>query len=681
MTAARAAAPGDATDVVRSTCPRDCYDACGIVVRRRGGRVVSVAGDRDHPVSHGWLCGKCAIGYNGAWVDPRVRLGQPLRRVGSKGRGHFAPAAWTDVLSEIAGRLRPIVDAGGARLVQTHYTGTCSLIAGNFPLRFLNRVGAVEVDPDSVCNKAGHIALQMTLGDSLTGFDPRTARDSACIVIWGANPSACAPHADRHWFRESPATKIVIDPIRHPTAAAADLHLQPFPGTDAALAFAMLHVIHAEGLLDHEFLARHTLGWGAVEDDIRRSTPAWAEKITGVPTTLIVEAARRYGRGPSLLWLGQGLQRQRFGGNVMRSCVLLAIATGMLGKPGIGVLYLNGFPGRGVDVDALTGARLSQGGARSISHMDLAAHLEDPGAAAALVSWNNNIAASSPEQARLRRALQREDLLHVAIDLFQTDTVDFADYVLPAASFLEFDDLVLSYFNYSVSAQVKVMEPLGEALPNQEIFRRLARSMGLKEPELFEPDDSLLRAFLKQTGVNLSFQELAAAGTVDYTANPVIPFADGRYSTPSGRVEIASERFVEAGLPAAPQPHVEDRPAAGKLRLLSPANAWLMNSSFGNEDRVRHELGSATAFFHPADAAARGIGDGSPVRLSNDTGTLTATAGISGDVPAGVVLAPKGRWPKHERGAHNVNVLVPGEKADLGESTCLHSVQVSAELA
>lgn len=537
----------DPVTTVRSTCPRDCYDACGIVVKKRGDRITKVTGDSTHAISRGSLCGKCAVAYNGSWLDPRVRLQQPWRRIGPKGQGMFAPATWEEVLPEIAARLRPLVDAGGDGLLQTHYTGTCSLIAGSFPLRFFNRVGAVEVDPDSVCNKAGHLALQMTFGDSLTGFDPRTVRDTACILIWGANPSSSAPHIDRHWFREAVATKIVIDPIRHPTAAAADLHLQPFPGTDAALAFAMLHVIQAEGLIDQEFLTACTLGWEDVERHVRQSTPEWAEGVSGVPAALIVEAARRYGRGPSLLWLGQGLQRQRLGGNVMRSCALLPIATGMLGRPGTGFLYLNGFPGRGIDVDYLTGASLGRTGPRSISHMDLAAHLEDRDAARALVSWNNNIAASSPEQGRLRRALCREDLLHVAIDLVQTDTLDYADFVLPAASFLEFDDLVLSYFNYTVSAQVKAIAPMGHALPNQEIFRRLARALGLRDPELFEPDASILRELLKQTGLSLTFEELAGRGTVDYGSEPVMPFADRRFLTPSGRVEIASDRFAQAG--------------------------------------------------------------------------------------------------------------------------------------
>jgi len=304
-------------------------------------------------------------------------------------------------------------------------------------------------------------------GTALDGFDPRTAHDAACLVVWGANPSASGPHAHEHWLREVPDKVVVIDPIRPPTAQAADLHLQPFPGSDAALAFALLHVLWRDGLIDADFVAAHTVGWEELEPLLADCTPAWGEATTGVPARLIEEAAHLYGRGPSLLWLGLGLQRQSTGGNVIRACALLPAVTGNLGKHGAGFLYLNwhfNAPHRYLDDAYLTASHLAMQTPPSISHMDLAACLEDPTRAQALVCWNINIAASNPEQARLRRALMREDLFTIVLDLFPTDTMDFADFVLPAASFLEFDDLVAGYFHLSLSAQVKTMEPLGEAL-------------------------------------------------------------------------------------------------------------------------------------------------------------------------------------------------------------------------
>jgi anaerobic selenocysteine-containing dehydrogenase len=587
-------------ELIRTTCPRDCYDACGIVVVKRRGET-RVLGDPEHPVSRGALCGKCAIAYNGVWRDPAARLRMPLRRIGKKGDANFEPIDWDDAFGIIAARFNEIHgEIGGRGIVHTHYTGTCSLIAGWFPLRFFNRIGAVEVDPDTVCNKAGHVALEMTFGDSLRGFDPRTSAFSNCILIWGANPSSSAPHTDKYWLAETRAKKVVIDPIRHPTASRADLHLQNRPGTDAALAFALLHVLSKEGRIDRPFVQQYTIGWNAVEAQVEGCTPDWGEAITGVPRDKIIEAARIYGAGPSLLWLGQGLQRQATGGNTIRSCSLLPVATGMIGKPGGGFLYMTGFPCRGVDMEYLVKSSLRPAGSPApMSHMDLAARLEDGAATKALVTWNNNIAASSPQQSRVRLALRRNDLFHVAIDLFHTDTTDFADIVLPASSFLEFDDLLLSYFNYSVSAQVKATERVGQSLPNQEIFRGLARAMGLKDPELFESDAAILERLLQQTQINETFSSLANKGTVPYSNTPVVPFETLKFPTPSGKIEIESERFVALGLPRAPIPYADERPASGKLRLLSPASAWLLNSSYSNDSRIGERLKQASVALNP----------------------------------------------------------------------------------
>ena len=245
-------------EVVLTTCPRDCYDACGIAVVKRDGAIRHVRGDPEHPVSRGKLCRKCSIGYNGAFLDPAARLTRPLRRAGAKGDGQLrARLLGRGARRTIAERLRHIEATAGAHTVlNAHYTGTFSLLAYFFPLRFFHRLGATEVDPDTICNKAGHVALEYVYGTSLVGFDPLTARDSACILVWGANPSASAPHAHDHWLPEAPARVIVVDPVRTPTAEAADLHLQPFPGSDAALAFALLHVIAREGLVDVDFVAR-----------------------------------------------------------------------------------------------------------------------------------------------------------------------------------------------------------------------------------------------------------------------------------------------------------------------------------------------------------------------------------------------------------------------------------------
>jgi anaerobic selenocysteine-containing dehydrogenase len=667
-----------ADEVVLTTCPRDCYDACGIAVVKRNGTIRHVRGDPAHPVARGKLCRKCSIGYNGAVLDPEARLTRPLRRTGPKGEGQFAAVSWDEALEEIAARLRELEATGRAHTVlNAHYTGTFSLLGYFFPLRFFHRLGATEVDPDTICNKAGHVALEYMYGTSMVGFDPLTARDSACILVWGANPSASAPHAHEQWLPESPASVVVVDPVRTPTAEAADLHLQPFPGSDAALAFAMLHVLARENLLDRDFLGAHTIGWDELEPLLADCTPEWGESVTGVPGDLIEGTAELYGSGPSLLWLGQGFQRQRHGGNAIRACALLPAATGNLGKAGAGFLYLNGTESRRIDEDYLAAPHLGPETPPPISHMELVECLEDPGRSRALVCWNINIAASNPQQQRLHDALRRDDLLTVAVDLFPTDTTDFADYVLPAASFLEFDDLVVSYFNLTLSAQVKAMDCLGEALPNMDIFRRLARAMGYDDPELYERDAKILETLLDRSGTGESFASLAGKGTVPIADEPVVQFADLRFPTPSGRVELASQAAEADGLPRAPRPLVDARPADGRLRLLSPASPWLLNDSFANDTKIAARIGRATIALHPDDAAERGLADGDEADVRNDTGRVRLRVLLSNAVPRGVAYSPKGRWPKQEPGRANVNTLNPGETADMGRSTSVHGVEIT----
>jgi anaerobic selenocysteine-containing dehydrogenase len=663
---------------VRTTCPRDCYDACGIVVRKRNGAVVHVRGDPDHQVARGRLCRKCSIGYNGAWRDPAARLTQPLRRVGPKGEGEFEAVSWERAIDEIAARLRAIPPR---TIFNAHYTGTFALLGYFFPLRFFNRLGATEVDPDTICNKAGHVALEYIWGTSLVGFDPRAAAEAACILVWGANPSSSAPHQHEHWLPEAAGTVIVVDPICTPTAAEADLHLQPFPGSDAALAFALLNAIRRECLVDEAFVARHTLGWEELDPLLEGCTPEWGARITGVPARAIVEAARAYARGPSLLWLGQGLQRQRTGGNVVRACALLPAVTGNIGRPGAGFLYLNGTETRGIDEDYVAGTHLAREARPAVSQMDLADVLADPERAKALFCWNINIAASNPEQERLRASLAREDLLLVAADLFPTDTTDYADYVVPAASFLESNDLVASYFHLTLSAQVKVEEPPGEALPNTEIFRRLAAAMDFDEPELYDSDEDLIEHILAGVPSVGDFASLAAAGTVDVFPEPVVQFADLKFPTPSGKIELASDRAEQDGFPRTPLPLFDPRPERGRLRLLSPASPWLLNDSFANDRKIAKRIGGVEVALHPSDAEARGLGPGDEVELANRTGRMRARVVLSKDVLPGIVLSHKGRWPKLEPGGANVNFLNPGEKSDMGESTAVHGVEVELTLA
>jgi len=665
--------------LIKTSCPRDCYDNCGIVVRRRDDGRLLVRGDPDHPINQGSLCTKCTTAYNGVWQDAEQRLTTPLRRVGAKGEGRFEPISWNEALATVAARLTEIVDATGpASVLHTHYSGTLAMLACSYPMRFFHRLGASEVEPDSICNLTGHIAWSTMFGSSIAGFDPRTAVDASTVVVWGANPSHSAPHMDKNWLGTFDGSVIVVDPIRTETAARANLHLQPFPGSDAALAFAILHELRSLEAFDHEFIADHVLGADELAPKIDQCTPEWGETETGVPAAAIREAARLYAEGPALLWAGQGLQRQPTGANIMRSIGLLPTLTGNIGKPGAGFTYLNVAPPLlGADFGSLEGAELAATKTPKVNHIGLAESLEDPARFAAFLSWNTNPIASAAEQTRLRNAMARDDLFTVVVECFATDTADYADIVLPAASFLEFDDLTFNYMSPIIGAQAKATEPLGQSLPNSEIFRRLSRAMGYSEPELYEPDDVIIERLLDEMGAGVTFDELKQQGHVYLSDEPLDFWAARRFRTPSKKIEIVSERAVSKGLALMPSPVAEPRPADGVFRLLSPASKWRLNDSHANDTTIARRSGHPRVVIHPADAAELAINEGDTVCLSNASGDLDLAAHIEDLAPRGVLLSHKGRWPKLETSGKNVNVLHEARSSDIEGSSAVHGTEVS----
>ncbi|NNL85070.1 MAG: molybdopterin-dependent oxidoreductase, partial [Myxococcales bacterium] len=381
------------------------------------------------------------------------------------------------------------------------------------------------------------------------------------------------------------------------------------------------------------------------------------------------------------LWAGQGLQRQPTGGNVMRAIGLLPAFTGNVGKPGAGFYYLNIWPALvGADLDALAGAELAAGEVPKINHIGLAGELERHDRFRAFITWNTNPVASAAEQARLRRALSREDLFTVVVDCFPTDTADYADIVLPAASFLEFDDLTFSYMNPMIGAQTRARAPIGEALPNTEIFRRLARAMGFEDKALFETDDELIARLLAEMSVPISFGELSRVGHCFLSKEP-LNFHEGlAFDTPSGKIEIASDAAVAQGLSRLPTPEADPRPASGVFRLLSPASKWRLNDSYANDPTIAKRSGTASVTVHPDDAEAAGIVEGANVRLSNDAGSIELCAVIAALAPRGVLLSHKGRWPKCEDAGANVNVLHMARSSDVAGCSAVHGTEVRLEV-
>lgn len=672
---------------IKTNCPRDCYDGCGVVVDVQDDGDLRILGDPDHPVSKGRLCSKCAVAYNGAWQDPSKRLLTPLKRVGPKGSKKFEPVTWDEAIDDIAVKVSANLSQHGPNsLLHTHYSGTLSLMAYQFPNRFFKHLGAAEVDPDSICNAAGHVAWHYMFGNSVMGFDPRTIKDTACLLVWGANPSHTAPHAHDNWIPQCPGKVIVVDPVRTESAAAADIHLQLYPGSDAVLAYALLRELKRLGKFDQSFIDLHTLGANEIEDIIESTTLDVASAVTGIPGPKITEAAEAYGAGPALMWCGQGLQRQANGGNIFRAVGLLPSLTGNIGKPGAGFCYMNYTPAfAGIDLDYLAGAQLAKPSALSISHMDFAERLANGDEFKTLFVWNTNPLASAPEQEILRKGFAREDLFTVVVDCFPTDSTAYADYVLPAATFLEFDDLTFSYFHLHMGCQTKVREPLGEALPNQEIFRRLAKAMALDEPLLHETDSELINKMMSEMDPaftnGIDFDELKKIGHFYLGDTPMQFFEDKVFETPSGKIEIASAAAQADGLPRIPLASHDVHTGNGTLRLITPASKWRLNDSYANDEHLKTQAGPATIRINPTDAEQLGIKHEQLVRAYNDTGELTLTALIDETVLPNTAVSYKGRWPSLESDGKSINFVHTAKKADMGESTSVHGTLVSIEAA
>lgn len=661
--------------LLRTNCPRDCYDSCGILVEKKTSGI-RVLGDPEHPIARGKLCSKCAVAYNGVWQDTSQRLTHPLKRNGPKGEGVFEAISWDEACSEISTRLKPLIDSGRTEtILQTHYSGTLSLMASSFPCRFFNFLGASEVDPDSICNAAGHTAWHLMFGNSVLGLDPRTMEDSNCILVWGANPSHSAPHTHDMLIEQS-ASLVVVDPITTKTAACADLHLKPRPGTDAALAFGLLHLLEKSGCFDTEFITNHTIGFDLIKESIDQCTPAWTQAMTGVPEADLQRAATLYGDGPSVLWAGQGMQRQATGGNAMRAIGLLPALTGNIGKPGAGISYLNlATIVAGLDFDWLEGAGLNKNPGKTISHMEFAERLSNPDEFQVLFVWNTNPVASAADQRKLRKALERDDLFTVVVDCFGTDTADYADIILPAASFLEFDDLTYGYFHMLIGVQSKAIEPPGLAVPNQEIFRRLAATLDLDEPALLETDASMISAMLDQMNLDMSFPEFQARGHILLGESPYIFFSDLTFSTPSGKIEIDSAAAEDLGASRTPVPHADSAPEKNQFRLLTPASDYWLNDSYANDPHLLEIAGEPVVYVHPEDARQLELLDGDPVALHNDSGHLDLICRIDSRTQPGTLVSYKGRWPKFSCGV-NVNQLHTPLMSDLGKSTSVHSTIV-----
>ena len=689
----------DGSGIVRGACPHDCPDTCAMLVTVENGRAVRVAGDPDHPFTRGFLCAKVNRYVERTYHEDRLQT--PLRRVGPKGRGAFEPITWDAALAEIAQRLGHIVrsDDGPQAILPYSYAGTMGLVQGSsMDRRFFHQLGASKLDR-TICSMAGTIGMRMTVGANV-GADSEGVPESDLILLWGTNTLTANPHL---WpfilkARERGAPIICIDPIRTRTAQQCDEWLPIRPGSDAALALGMMHVIFARGLEDRDYLERYTLGHAAMRERAAEWTPARTASITGLSEDVIISLAERFGRAKAaFIRVNYGLQRHAGGGMAVRTIACLPAVAGHWRRAGGGV-QLSTSANFQFNRTALERADLGPA-ARTINMIRLGDALTLPDAGVggppvkAMIVYNSNPAAVAPDRNAVLRGLAREDLFTVVLEHFQTDTADWADIVLPATTQLEHWDIHFAYGHHYVTLNRPAIDPVGDARPNSEIFRLLAAQMGMTDPLMRDDDLTLIRQALatqspKLEGVTLD--ALLEHGWMRLNVpTPFLPYAEGGFSTPSGKCEFFSERIAALGfdpLPTYIPPYesIERDPALVArlpLTLISSQAHTFLNSTFVNVTSLRRQAHEPEVLLHPADAERRGIAAGMMVTVHNDRGAFLAKARVEATIREGVVWAPSIWWGKLAGDGANANQTTSQRITDLGNGPVFYDNQVEVEVA
>jgi anaerobic selenocysteine-containing dehydrogenase len=684
--------------VVRAACPHDCPDTCAMLVTVRhdpGGRRVAVAisGDPDHPTTDGTLCTKVARYLERTYHPERVLT--PLKRVGPKGSGRFEPVTWDQALGDIAQRIGQIAARAPEAIVPYSYAGTMGLVQGEaMAQRWFNRLGASRLDR-TICSQAGSEALTYTLGSRL-GTDIEQAQHSRLIILWGTNAVTSNLH---FWSRVQQAKRngarlIAIDPYRSFTAEKCHQHIAPMPGTDGALALGLMHVLVREGWLDRDYLERYTVGFEALAERARQFTPDRVASICSIAASQIEQLAHDFWHiRPALIRLNYGMQRARGGGNAVRAIACLPALAGHW-RDASGGLLLSSSGTFEVDDAALTRPDLLAGRTPRIINMsaigEALAHA-DP-RIEALVVYNSNPVAVAPHSASVVRGFAREDLFTVVLEHFLTDTADYADYVLPATTQLEHLDVHRSYGHLYVVANNPAIEPLGEALPNSEIFRRLAARMGFTEACFVETDEQIAsRAFTgRNTTAGYDWNHVRERGWWRLNVPAAYaPFATGNFPTPSGRCEFYSERLAAQGMDPLPDyvPPYESATSSPDLAqrfplaIISPPARNYLNSTFVNVRSLRDAEGEPRLEIHPRDAAGRGICEGDRVRVFNERGSLELKARVSERARPGVVVALSVWWRKLTSDGRNANELTHQRLTDMGRGATFYDCLVQVELS
>ncbi len=674
--------------VVRAACPHDCPDTCAMQVTVQGGRVLRVQGDPAHPATHGALCTKVSRYAERSYHPDRVL--QPLKRAGPKGSGRFEPVGWDEALDDITARLKTIAAREPQAVLPYSYAGTMGLVQGeSMASRFFHKLGASRLDR-TICASAGGEALIATYGAKV-GMHVEHYAESKLILIWGSNSIA----SNLHFWTFAQAAKragarlVCIDPRRTETADKCHEHLALLPGTDGALALGLMHELVRNDWLDHDYLQRHVQGWPALRERALQWPAERAAAVCGLPVEQVISLARDYGTAqPAAIRLNYGMQRARGGGNAARLIALLPCLVGAWRHRAGGLLLsASGWFAPVRDEAALQRPDLLAGRSPRIVNMSTIGDdlLRQASAAfgppiEAVVVYNSNPVAVAPQSRKVVEGFLREDLFTVVLEHFMTDTADMADYVLPATTQLEHLDVHASYGHTYALINEPAIAPLGQAKPNTQIFRELAARMGFTDACFADSDEVLARAAFKPEWVD--FDVLRAHGWVKL-ALPEAPFAQGGFPTPSGKVLADAPGL---GVPDY-VPSYESRASAPELAqrfplaMISPPARNFLNSSFVNVKSLRDIEGEPLLEMHADDAAARGIGDKTVVRVFNDRGSYRCTCRVNDRARPGVVNGLGIWWRKLGLDGHNVNELTHQRLTDIGRAPSFYDCLVEVEAA
>jgi anaerobic selenocysteine-containing dehydrogenase len=679
---------------MNSVCPHDCPSACSLVVTVTDGHVAAVAGDPDHPFTAGVICGK--VHEYAERVHSPLRVRTPLRRTGPKGSGEFARISWDEAIAEIARRWRGIIAEDGAEaILPFSYAGTMGRIQYHAGHPFFHALGASRLDR-TICVSTAYAGWRGTLG-AVTGSDSEQMVGADLILLWGVNAAYTTINVMTlvKRARDRGARVVCLDPYRTRTARQADEHLMVRPGTDGALALAVMHVLIGEGRVDRAYVDRATFGYDRLAEHVRPYSPAAVASMVGLPAETITRFARLYGSTKkSFIRAGIGLSRHDNGGMTCRAIACLPALTGAYADANGGAL-LSSTDAFGLDLAVLERPDLMPRPApRLINMIQLGRALTDARLAPPIRSlyvYNSNPAAVCPNQELVLRGLAREDLFTVVHEQVMTDSALHADLVLPATTSMEHMDLYKSFGHLYVQLAEPVIPRVGEAKPNWEVFGRLARAMGLTDPHFSKSEEQLIRELLAsgdESVKGITLERLRKERSIRLNLpRPYLPFANGA-PTPSGKVEFYSQTLEALGLPPLPTytPLVEGPENAElsrryPLQCIVPPNRFFLNSSFSQSELLRARQKRPTVLVAPADAGARGIRSGDRVRVYNDRGAAVFTAEVTDDTRAGVVVIEGIWWHRFQSGGRGVNVLTSDRVTDLGGGPALHSNLVEIEPA